>query len=86
MKYLRFSFDKSIEVIQTLMLKSVILKMVLLPKKTDECNITLKTIHDHNVDRQFFSYLNYMRKKFELLAAQIKDKINILMVLETEID
>ena len=34
MKYLKFSIDKLIEVIQTLMLKSVILKMILLPNDT----------------------------------------------------
>ena len=32
MKYLKFSIDKLIEVIQTLMLKSAILKMILLTK------------------------------------------------------
>ena len=34
MKYLKFAIDKLIEVIQTLMLKSVILKKILLPKNT----------------------------------------------------
>ena len=34
MKYLKFSIDKLMEVIQTLMLRSVILKVILLPKNT----------------------------------------------------
>ena len=34
MKYLKFFIDKLMEVIQTLMLRSVILKVILLPKNT----------------------------------------------------
>ena len=52
--------------IQTLMLKSVILKMILLPKKCYECNITPKTIRSDNVSKLIFAHLdvNSIKNKF----------------------
>ena len=88
MKYLKFSIDELIEVIQTLMLKSVILKMILMPKKYEKCNVTLKTIRSDNVNELIFARLiiNSIRKKIEFLATQVKGKIDILMISETKID
>ena len=88
MKYLKVSTDRLIEVIRTLMLKSAILKLILLPKKYDECNITLKTIRSDNVNKLIFPHLNInsIRNKFEFLATQVKGKIDILMIAETKID
>ena len=88
MKYLKFSIDILIEVIQTLILKSVVLKMILLPKKYDECNITLKTIRSDNVKKLILAHLdiNSIRNKFEFLATQVKGKIDILMISEIKID
>ena len=70
------------------MLKSVVLKMILLPKKYDECNITLKTIRSDNENKLIFAHLNInsIRNKFEFLAPQVKGKIDILMILETKIN
>ena len=64
------------------MLRSVILKMILLPKKYDECNITLKTIRSDNVNKLIFAHLNIncIRNKFEFLAMQVKGKVDILMI------
>ena len=77
-KYPKVSIDKLIEVIPTLMLKSIILK----------CNITLKTICSDNVNKLVFAHLNInsIRNKFEFLAMQIKSKIDILMTSATKID
>ena len=52
------------------MLKSVVLKMILLPKKYHECNITLKTIRSDNENKLVFAHLNVnsIRNKFEFLA------------------
>ena len=58
MKYLKFFIDKLLELIQALMLKSEILKMILLPKY-HECNITLKPIRSDNVNKLFFKYKFY---------------------------
>ena len=76
------------EVIQTLMLKSVILKMILLPKKYNQCNITLKTIHGDNVNTLIFAHLNInsVRNKFEYLTTQVKGKVDILMISENKIN
>ena len=70
------------------MLRSVILKMILLPKKYDECNITLKTIRSDNTNKQIFARLNInsVRNKFEFLATQVKGKTDILMISKTKID
>ena len=59
-KYLKVSIDKLIEVIPTLMLKSIILKR----------NKTLKTIHSDNVNKLVFAHLNKnsIRGKFEFFA------------------
>ena len=57
MKYLKFSIDKLIEVIQTLMLKTVILKMILLPKIRSK-QLTLKTIRSDNANQLVFAHLN----------------------------
>ena len=64
------------------MLRSVILKMILLPKKYDECNITLKTIRSDNVNKLIFAHLNIncIRNKFEILVMQVKGKVDILMI------
>ena len=51
MKYIKFSVNKLMEVIQTLMLKSVILKTILY-QKYDEYNIALKTIPSDNVNKE----------------------------------
>ena len=80
-----------IEVFQTLVLKSVILKMILLPKlkkKYDECNITLKTIPSDNVNKLIFVhlYINSTRNKSRFLLTQVKDKIDIQMISETKMD
>ena len=63
------------------MLRSVILKMILLPKKYDECNITLKTIRSDNVNKLIFAHLNInsIRNKFEFLAMLVKGEIDILI-------
>ena len=57
-------------------------------KKYDECNITLKTIRSDNVNKLIFAHLNInsIRNIFEFLATQVKGKIDILMISETEID
>ena len=57
-------------------------------KKYDECNITLKTIRSDNVNKLIFAHLNInsIRNTFEFLATQVKGKIDILMISETEID
>ena len=62
--------------------------MILLPKKYDECNITLKTIRSDNVNKLIFAHLNInsIRNNFELLATQVKGKIDIIMILETKIN
>ena len=89
MKYLKLSIDKLIEVIQTLMLKSVILKMILPPAKNyNECNITLKTMRRDNTNKLIFAHLNIysIMNKFEFLATQVKGKIDALMISETKID
>ena len=88
MKNLKVSTDKLIEVIRTLMLKSAILKLILLQKKYDECNITLKTIRSDNVNKLIFPHLNInsIKNKFESLATQVKGKIYFLMMAETKID
>ena len=58
------------------MLKRVILKMVLMSKKFEECNITLKTIGSDNVNKLIFTRLNInsIRKKIEFLARKLKTK------------
>ena len=58
MKYLKFCIDKLIG---------------LLPKKDDECNITLSTIRSDNVNKLIFAHLNInsTRNKFEVLAMQV---------------
>ena len=68
------------------MLKSLILKIILLPKNT--CNITLKTIRSDNANKLVFAHLNInsIRNKFEFLATQVKGKIDVLMISETKID
>ena len=73
MKYLKFSIDKLIEVIQTLMLKSVILKMI--SKTYNTCNIKLETIRGDIVNKLIFADLtiNSIRNKFEFLVTQAKD-------------
>ena len=55
MKYLKFCIDKLIG---------------LLPKKDDECNITLSTMRSDNVNKLIFAHLNInsTRNKFEVLA------------------
>ena len=70
------------------MLRSVILKMILLPKKYDECNITLKTIRSDNVNKLIFTRLNInsIREKIRFLTTQVKGKIDILMISGTKID
>ena len=59
-----------------LMLKGVILNLILLPKKNDDCNITLKTIRSHNINKLTFAHLNInsFRNEFEHLATQHKIK------------
>ena len=54
----------------------------------DKCNITLKTTCSDNVNKLIFPYLNInsIRNKFKLLATQVKSKLDILMISETEID
>ena len=63
MKYLKFSIDKLIEIIQTLMLKSVMLKMI--SKTYDVCNIKLETIRGDIVNKLIFADLtiNSIRNK-----------------------
>ena len=58
MKYLKFSIDNLIDVIQALILKSVIRKNDLTAKKYDECNLTLKNICSDNVIKIIFAHLN----------------------------
>ena len=81
MKYLKFSIHKLTEVIQTLTLKGTILKMILLPKKYDKFNITLKAIRNDNVNKLIFAHLNInsIRNKFESLAMLVKGEIDILI-------
>ena len=70
------------------MLKSIILKIILLPKNVMSANITLKTIHSDNANKLIFAHLNinYIRNKSEFLATQVKGKIDVLMNSETKID
>ena len=73
------------------MLKSVILKIILLPKlkkKYDECNITLKTIPSDDVNKLIFVhlYINSTRNKSRFLLTQVKDKIDIQMISETKMN
>ena len=81
MKYLKFSIHKLTEVIQTLTLKGTILKIILLPKKYDKFNITLKAIRSDNVNKLIFGHLNInsIRNKFEFLAMLVKGEIDILI-------
>ena len=87
MKYLKFFIDKLTEVIQMPVLYRVILKMLFLQKKYDKCNVSQKTIRSDNANKQVFAHLNInsIRNKFEFLATQVKDKIDIL-ISETKID
>ena len=70
------------------MLKSVILKMILLQKKYYECNITLKTIPSDNVNKLIFAHLNINSTKIKsgFLVTQVKDKIDIQIISETKMD
>ena len=63
-------------------------KDYLTAKLFDKCNITLKTTCSDNVNKLIFPYLNInsIRNKFKLLATQVKSKLDILMISETEID
>ena len=64
------------------------LKDDLTAKKHDECNITMKTIRNDNLNKLYFAHLNVnsIRNKFEFLATQVKRKLDILMISETKID
>ena len=57
-------------------------------KKYDKCNITLKTKRSDNINKLIFAHLNinFIRNKFEVLAIQVKSKIDILSIAETNID
>ena len=57
-------------------------------KKYDKCNITLKAKRSDNVNKLIFAHLNinFIRNKFEVLAIQVKSKIDILSIAETNID
>ena len=57
-------------------------------EQLSSCDKTLKSIRNDNVNKSIFAYLNInpIRNKFELLKAQIKGNIDILMISETKID
>ena len=57
-------------------------------KKYDECIITLEIIWSDNVNKLMFAHLNInsIRNKLWFLAAQVKGKIDILIILESKID
>ena len=63
-------------------------KYDLTAKKYDKCNMTLKTILSCNINKLIFAHLNTnsLRNKFKFLATQVKGKIYILLISETEID
>ena len=50
-----------------------------------DCNKTMNIICSDNTNKLIFAQLN-MNYKFEIPAEQVKGKIDILMVLETEVD
>ena len=53
-----------------------------------DCNTTLKNIHSDNINKLIFAHLhiNSIRNKSEVLADQVKGKIDVLMISETKID
>ena len=59
-----------------------------LEKAKSGTNSSLLSIRKNNVNQLFFSHLNInsTRNKFESLADEIKDNIDILMIWENKVD